>query len=96
MDVHAAGGGIHFTVERTRVAPASALLASLMARLRRMLRAGTTLAECKSGYGLELHAELKMLEVIEAARQEQPVGISATYCGAHAVPRYPPNRQVVT
>ncbi|KAG7267851.1 hypothetical protein CRUP_023867 [Coryphaenoides rupestris] len=87
MDVHAAGGGIHFTVERTRAAPASALLASLMARLRRMLRAGTTLAECKSGYGLELHAELKMLEAIEAARREQPVGISATYCGAHAVPR---------
>lgn len=52
-----------------------------------MRRAGTTLVECKSGYGLELHAELKMLQVIEEARRTLPIGISSTYCGAHAVPR---------
>ncbi|KAK1906893.1 putative imidazolonepropionase [Dissostichus eleginoides] len=63
MDVHRAGGGIHFT------------------------RAGTTLVECKSGYGLDLHTELKMLQVIEEARNTLPINISSTYCGAHAVPK---------
>ncbi|XP_056132028.1 probable imidazolonepropionase isoform X1 [Lampris incognitus] len=87
MDVHRAGGGIHFTVEHTRAAPASDLLASLTGRLARMLRAGTTLVECKSGYGLELQTELKMLEVIETARRTLPINISSTYCGAHAVPK---------
>lgn len=88
MDVHRAGGGIHFTVEHTRAAEAPELGAALTGRLTRMQRAGTTLVECKSGYGLELHAELKMLEVIEEARRTAPINISSTYCGAHAVPKY--------
>lgn len=88
MDVHRAGGGIHLTVEHTRAAGASELLGSLAGRLARMLRAGTTLVECKSGYGLELQTEVKMLEVIERARRALPINISSTYCGAHAVPRY--------
>ncbi|XP_070295762.1 probable imidazolonepropionase [Salvelinus sp. IW2-2015] len=87
MDVHHAGGGIHFTVEHTRAALPSTLLASLTGRLGRMQRAGTTLVECKSGYGLELQTELKMLEVIETARRTLPINISSTYCGAHAVPK---------
>ncbi|TWW64830.1 probable imidazolonepropionase [Takifugu flavidus] len=87
MDVHRAGGGIHFTVEHTRAAAASELLGSLASRLARMLRAGTTLVECKSGYGLELQTEVKMLEVIEKARRSLPINISSTYCGAHAVPK---------
>lgn len=93
MDVHRAGGGIHFTVEHTRAATSSDLLASLSNRLVRMQRAGTTLVECKSGYGLELHTELKMLEVIEEARRTLPINISSTYCGAHAVPKYGMNPQ---
>ncbi|KAM4523450.1 putative imidazolonepropionase [Fundulus diaphanus] len=87
MEVHRAGGGIHHTVEHTRAAAAADLLASLRSRLQRMQRAGTTLVECKSGYGLELHTELKMLEVIDEARSSLPISISSTYCGAHAVPR---------
>ena len=47
MEVHAAGGGIHFTVERTREAGEEELLELLLPRLRRMLRAGTTTVECK-------------------------------------------------
>lgn len=88
MDVHRAGGGIHFTVDHTRAASSSDLLAALRGRLTRMQRAGTTLVECKSGYGLELQSELKMLEVIEEARRTLPINISSTYCGAHAVPKY--------
>uniref|UniRef100_A0A3Q2FY18 Probable imidazolonepropionase n=1 Tax=Cyprinodon variegatus TaxID=28743 RepID=A0A3Q2FY18_CYPVA len=70
MEVHRAGGGIHYTVEHTRAAAALDLLTSLKSRLQRMQRAGTTLVECKSGYGLELQTELKMLEVIEEARKD--------------------------
>lgn len=97
MDVHRAGGGIHFTVEHTRAATSAELQASLRNRLVRMQRAGTTLVECKSGYGLELQTELKMLEVIEEARRTLPINISSTYCGAHAVPKYeasPPQNDV--
>ncbi|KAI3366646.1 hypothetical protein L3Q82_009323 [Scortum barcoo] len=54
----------------------SELLASLSSRLVRMQRAGTTLVECKSGYGLELQTELKMLEVIEEARRTLPPSTS--------------------
>ena len=43
--------------------------------------------ECKSGYGLNLETELKMLTVIERARRQQNIDISSTYCGAHAVPK---------
>ncbi|KAG7456292.1 hypothetical protein MATL_G00250330 [Megalops atlanticus] len=87
MEVHQAGEGIHFTVEHTRQASEDELLSSLKQRLRRMLRAGTTLVECKSGYGLELDTEMKMLAVLEKAKQSLPIGISSTYCGAHAVPK---------
>ncbi|XP_078276212.1 putative imidazolonepropionase [Rhinoraja longicauda] len=87
MEVHNAGGGIHFTVEHTRKATEEELFGSLKQRLLWMLRAGTTLAECKSGYGLDLDTEAKMLRVIEQARRELSISISSTYCGAHSVPR---------
>ncbi|KAK7824921.1 hypothetical protein U0070_014127 [Myodes glareolus] len=87
MDIHQAGGGINFTVEHTRQASEEELFGSFRQRLQCMMRAGTTLVECKSGYGLNLETELKMLRVIERARRELPLGISATYCGAHSVPK---------
>lgn len=87
MEVHNAGGGIHFTVEHTRKATEEELLASLKQRLLSMLKSGTTLAECKSGYGLNLDTEAKMLRVIEQARRDLSISISSTYCGAHSVPR---------
>lgn len=87
MEIHQAGGGINFTVEHTRQASEEELFISLQQRLQCMIRAGTTLVECKSGYGLSLDMELKMLRVIERARRELDIGISATYCGAHSVPK---------
>lgn len=87
MDIHQAGGGINFTVERTRQASEEELFSSFQQRLQCMARAGTTLVECKSGYGLDLDTELKMLRVIERARRQVALGISATYCGAHSVPK---------
>ena len=87
MDIHAAGGGIHYTVERVQQATPTELYETLKPRLQAMLSCGTTTVEAKSGYGLTLDAELKMLQVLERAKKEMPLTISSTYCGAHAVPR---------
>ncbi|XP_016849228.2 probable imidazolonepropionase isoform X2 [Anolis carolinensis] len=87
MDIHQVGGGIHFTVRHTQEAPEDELFQRFKQRLLRMMRAGTTLVECKSGYGLNLETEIKMLRVIERARRELDIGISSTYCGAHSVPK---------
>ena len=56
----------------------------------RMLAAGTTMVEVKSGYGLDMDTEMKMLSVVERGRNDPtlPIDLSATYCGAHAVPKY--------
>ncbi|CAJ0934195.1 unnamed protein product [Ranitomeya imitator] len=83
MDVHQAGGGMNCTVQHTE----EELFDSFQQRLERMRRAGTTLVECKSGYGLKLETELKMLRVIEEAQRKVEIGISCTYCGAHSVPK---------
>nr|ACO10503.1 Probable imidazolonepropionase [Caligus rogercresseyi] len=87
MEVHKAGGGINFTVDHTRKASEDELTDSFCKRLQRMLRSGTTTVECKSGYGLNLETEMKMLKVIENGRQQIPIEISSTYCGAHSVPK---------
>jgi imidazolonepropionase len=52
-----------------------------------MLHSGTTLLEAKSGYGLTTESEIKMLQVLEIAEAKSPLEISATFCGAHAIPR---------
>ncbi|XP_050697761.1 probable imidazolonepropionase isoform X2 [Eriocheir sinensis] len=87
MEVHKAGGGINFTVDHTRKASEDELLNLLLPRLHRMSRAGTTLVECKSGYGLDVDSEMKMLRVLERARPLAPLTISSTFCGAHSVPK---------
>lgn len=88
MEVHEAGGGIHFTVENTRKASQNELYVSFSKRLYDMMSAGTTCVECKSGYGLDTETEIKMLKVIETAKREHPLTISSTFCGAHAIPKY--------
>ncbi|KAJ4462868.1 imidazolonepropionase [Paratrimastix pyriformis] len=87
MDIHKAGGGIGFTVEHTRRASPEELKTLLEARLSRMLRAGTTLAETKSGYGLDLETEVKLLKVLHEVSKTHPIGMVTTYLGAHSVPK---------
>ncbi len=87
MDVLWKGGGIDFTMNCVRKASFNTLYTSLSERLWAMLRCGTTLVESKSGYGLDLENEYKMLRVIEKAKKEHPMSISSTYCGASAVPK---------
>jgi imidazolonepropionase len=86
-EILAAGGGIHNTVTATREATLEQLVTSGRARLQRMLEAGTTTLEAKSGYGLDLETEIKQLEAIARLAAEGPQEILATYMGAHAVPK---------
>ena len=85
MEVHAKGGGIHYTVDCVRRASLDQLYTSLDRRLTAMLTTGTTVVEAKSGYGLDLENETKMLRAIERAKREHAMTISSTYCGAHAI-----------
>lgn len=82
----ARGMGIRTTVRETRAASASALTAACLERLDRMLLHGTTTAEAKSGYGLNLEDELKQLAVIAAAGRAHPIDLVPTFMGAHEVP----------
>lgn len=85
-EIARAGGGIRSTVRTTRGASEEALLASGEARLRELLREGVTTVEIKSGYGLDLETELRMLRVARRLGQRLPVSVQATLLGLHALP----------
>jgi imidazolonepropionase len=80
------GGGIARTVAQTRAAAFGDLVAGARRRLREMAKLGVTTVECKSGYGLTLEDELKLLRVYRALAEEGPQRIVATLLGAHALP----------
>ena len=84
--IAAEGGGILSTVRATREAAEDALAAETSVRLDEMLRCGTTTCEVKSGYGLRMDAELKMLRVIRRLGREHAVQIVPTFMGAHEIP----------
>ena len=85
-EIAAAGGGIVKTVGATREATEDALVDVARPRLAAMLAHGTTTAEVKSGYGLALDSELKMLRAIRRLANEQPISLVATFMGAHEFP----------
>jgi imidazolonepropionase len=87
MEIMAAGGGITATVRATRAASVEQLMEESRARLDRMLAHGTTTAEIKTGYGLDVENELKMLEAIRRLDTEHPADLVPTFLGAHAVPK---------
>jgi len=86
MEIMAAGGGIMSTVRATRAASLDELVTQSRARLDRMLAHGTTTAEVKTGYGLELATELKQLDAIRQLDATHPIDLVPTFLGAHAVP----------
>ena len=86
--IAASGGGIASTVRATRAASEDELIANVEARARTMARYGTTTAEAKSGYGLNLEDELKQLRAI--ARARSPVRLVPTCLAAH---EFPPERR---
>lgn len=85
-DIAQSGGGIRSTVKATRAATETQLFNDASERLSRLLAEGVTTVEIKSGYGLSLEHELKMLRVIQALATHHPVDIHATCLAAHAVP----------
>ena len=97
MEIMATGGGIASTVKATRNADPADLYAQARARAQGMFRNGTTSAEAKSGYGLELHSELTQLELLLKLSDEGPLEITPTFLGAHAIaPEYTNQPDVYT
>src|SRR5215831_15957672 len=85
-EIAAEGGGIRSTVRKTRAATESALLDAARRYSDWFLRAGTTTVEAKSGYGLSLEAETKILRVIRSINAERRLRCVPTFLGAHEIP----------
>ncbi|HXB11805.1 MAG TPA: imidazolonepropionase [Bacteroidia bacterium] len=88
------GGGILNSAEKLNKTSEDELFESASARLKEITHYGTGAVEIKSGYGLSLEGEIKMLRVIKRLKQHSPLTIKASFLGAHAVPaKYKQNRQ---
>ncbi len=85
-EISRSGGGIRSTVARTRAASEGELLESAARRLKALLAEGVTTIEIKSGYGLDIENEMKMLRVARRLGEMFPVTIRTTFLGAHALP----------
>ncbi|REJ78652.1 MAG: imidazolonepropionase [Acidobacteria bacterium] len=86
LEILEAGGGILATVRATREASVEELVEETEIRLDRLMDAGVTTCEIKTGYGLDTETELKMLEAISILAREHPAEIVPTFLPAHAVP----------
>ena len=86
-EIAEAGGGIRVTVDGVRRASHDQLVEFTMPRLTRMLGNGVTTVEIKSGYGLNVEDELKMLEVVRRLGEQQSIELVGTYLAAHTTPR---------
>jgi imidazolonepropionase len=86
QEIAARGGGIQSTVNRTRTASLDDLIASGKRYARWFVRGGTTTVEAKSGYGLSLEDELKILRAIKALDEQTPLRYVPTFLGAHTCP----------
>lgn len=87
LEIARAGGGIWDTVTQTRAASNVDLLQGLLYRVSRQIHHGITTCEVKSGYGLSVQEELKMLRTIQQAKQSTPIELIATCLAAHTKPR---------
>ncbi|MDT6920463.1 imidazolonepropionase [Pseudomonas atacamensis] len=85
-EIAAQGGGIASTVRATREASEDELFASAAKRLKSLMRDGVTTVEMKSGYGLDLANERKLLRVIRRLAEELPISVRSTCLAAHALP----------
>lgn len=86
LDIARAGGGIASTVRATREASAGHLRARCLDHLQGMAALGVTTIEAKSGYGLDVDTELRVLALYHELAQAQPISIVPTFLGAHTVP----------
>lgn len=86
-EIAESGGGIRVSVDAVRAASCDELVELALPRLQRMLHGGVTTVEIKSGYGLTVDDEIKMLEAIKRLRELQPIELVATYLAAHTTPK---------
>src|SRR5262249_37746952 len=86
LEIAQQGGGIHQSVRDLRSTPDAELLALAKKRLRKVASYGTTTVEIKSGYGLSLEDELRMLRIVRTLQDQIPVRIIPTWLGAHEIP----------
>lgn len=86
QEIARSGGGIRSTVEATRSASEDELFDLAATRVNHMVRHGTTTIEVKSGYGLDVETELKLLRVAKRIGRDLPVTVKTTFLGAHTVP----------
>ncbi|NBB17491.1 imidazolonepropionase [Caulobacter sp. SLTY] len=84
--IAAAGGGIVSTVAKTRAASEAELVEGALDRLDRLMAEGVTAIEVKSGYGLDLESELKMLRAARALETRRPVSVATSLLAAHTLP----------
>lgn len=95
IEILNSGGGILSTVENTRSIKVEKLIEESRKRLDIMLKHGTTTVESKSGYGLDLQTEVKILRVNKALNDSHAIDVVSTFMAAHAVPKeYKSNREV--
>jgi imidazolonepropionase len=87
MDIKKKGGGIDYTVSCTRKASYEELYRQASTRLDTMLSYGTTTCEGKSGYGLDVESEKKILDVQQQLNKDHDVDIVSTFLGAHSIPK---------
>ena len=85
-EIARAGGGIISSVKATRAADESELLKSALARVDHLIAEGVTTIEIKSGYGLDIESEMKMLRVARLIGEQRPVHVVTTWLAAHALP----------
>jgi imidazolonepropionase len=86
QEISRAGGGIVSTVKATRAASEEALLADALTRVDALIREGVATLEIKSGYGLDVETELKMLRVARRIGQVRNIHVRTSFLGAHTVP----------
>lgn len=79
------GGGIYSTIAATRSASVDELVEASLPRVARMLKSGTTTVEIKTGYGLDIQSETKILDAIDCIREALPIDVVASFLGAHVV-----------
>ena len=86
-EIYQRGGGILNSVEKLRIATEDELYKDAAERLEELIQLGTGAIEIKSGYGLDLSSEIKMLRVIKRLQEKYKLPIKSTFLGAHAVPK---------
>lgn len=85
-EIFSRGGGILNSANKLRLATEEELYVQAMVRINEIISQGTGCVEIKSGYGLTMESELKMLRVIKHIKETVPIDVKATFLGAHAVP----------